>query len=278
MAAKMNVRGADTIKVGAALAERTGSNLSVISVTKPPKAPEQLNLEEGQVSESVDPQQILVRRPDKTEFERAGNELKLVHLSSGNPARIIALFAEQTGADLVMLGTHRSSGFESLLPGSAGENIVKESGVPVLASTREGNSPFKRILIAVDLSGHSQSLLDWACRLAWVDGSEVRVIHSEGLSRRLWMALTFRSNRAFQGPAWRRFMRQFWESDLPGHPQVILRKGHPGRAVLREARAWDADLLVIGTRRLSPPFVKRLGRTARYLLRHGGRSILAVPN
>jgi nucleotide-binding universal stress UspA family protein len=179
---------------------------------------------------------------------------------------------------LVVVGTHHSSGFESLLPGSWGEKIVKESGVPVLATTREVDSSFRRILVAVDLSGHSQSLLDWASRLAWTDGAEVRVIHAEGLLRRLWIALTFRGDRTFRGSAWRRFMRRFWESDFPGQPQVILRKGHPGRAVLREARSWDADLLVIGTRRLGLPFTNRLGKTAKYLLRHGGRSILAVPD
>lgn len=278
VAAKMNVTGVDTMKAGAALAKRTGADLSVISVIKPSRSPERPDLERGSVAEWVESQRNRIRRFVETELARVDCEPKLVHVSSGNPASIIAIFAEQTASELLMLGTHRSSGFGSILPGSTGEGIVKESEIPVLSTSGEGIGPFKRILIPVDLSGQSLSLLDWARRLAWIDGAEIRVIHSEGLVKRLWLALTFRGDHTFRGRAWRRFMRRFWESDFPGHPQIVVRRGHPGRAVLREARTWDADLLVIGMRRLDLPLVKRLGRTAKYLLRHGGRSILAIPD
>jgi nucleotide-binding universal stress UspA family protein len=278
VAAKMNVTGVDTIKAGAALAKRTGADLSVISVIKPSMSLARADPEEGSAPEWVESEKNRIRRFVETELAKVGCEAKLVHVSSGNPANIIAIFAEQTASDLLMLGTHRSSGFGSILPGSAGEGIVRESEIPVLSTSGGGIGPFKRILIPVDLSRRSQSLLDWARRLAWVDGAEIRVIHSEGLVKRLWLALTFRGDRTFRGQAWRRFMRRFWESDFPGQPQIVVRRGHPGRAVLREARTWDADLLVIGTRRLNLPFVKRLGRTAKYLLRHGGRSILAIPD
>lgn len=278
VATKLNVGGADAVNAGAALAERTGAKLSVISVVEPPGSPERLPPAEGRISEWLDSQRSRVRKFVEKELDQTGFKPRLVHVSSGDPTSLIPIFAELSASDLLLVGTHRSSGFESILAGSPGEQIVKHSGVPVLAATRGGGGPFKRILIAVDLSIHSQPLLDWAGRLAWADGSEVRVVHSEGPLKRLWFSLTFRGYRIFRGRAWRRFIRRFRESEFPGHPQVILRKGHPGRAVLREARKWDADLLVIGMRRLSFPSKARLGRTAKYVLRHGGRSILAVPN
>lgn len=276
VAAKMNVTGADAMKAGAALAERAGAHLSVISVIEPRQTPEPLNPEEGQRSEWMESMRNRIRRFIKTEFEGIGYEPKRVHVSSGNPAGLVAIFAEQTASELLIIGPHRASDFDSILPGSPGEKIIRESKVPVLALGRNGSTPFKRILVAVDLSLHSQILLDWASRLAWIDDSEIRVVHSEALWRGPWRSLTFQSSRTFRRPSWRRLMRRFLESELPGNPQIVLRKGHPGRAVLREARTWNADLLVIGTRRLSLPFSMRIGRTTKYLLRHGGRSILAV--
>ena len=263
---------------GAALAERTGAELSVISIVEPSRSPERFPLAEGRGSEWVESQRNQVRGFVGKELEQGGFKPALVYVSSGNPASLIAVFAEQSASDLLMVGTHRSSGFESVMAGSPGEKIIKHSVIPVMAATREGSGPFKRILVAVDLSVHSQSLLNWAGRLAWANGSEVRVIHSEGPWRRLGLALTFRGYRPFRGGAWRRLIKRILDSEFPGRPQVILRKGHPGRVILREARTWDADLLIIGMRRFSYPFMTRLGRTAKYLLRHGGRSVLAVPN
>ena len=77
VAAKMNVTGADTMKAGSALAERTGAHLSVVSVIEPSKAPEQVELEKGQVSEWIGSQQKQVRGFVETEFESADYKPKL---------------------------------------------------------------------------------------------------------------------------------------------------------------------------------------------------------
>ncbi|PSQ08250.1 stress response protein [Halobacteriales archaeon QS_5_70_15] len=50
----------------------------------------------------------------------------------GGPAREIAAYAERSGADLVVMGTHGRGGINRLLLGSVAERVVRSSPVPVL--------------------------------------------------------------------------------------------------------------------------------------------------
>lgn len=55
-----------------------------------------------------------------------------VHLLDGSPSREIVRFAEELGADLVVMGTHGRGGIDRLLLGSVAERVVRSSSVPVL--------------------------------------------------------------------------------------------------------------------------------------------------
>jgi nucleotide-binding universal stress UspA family protein len=277
VAVRPDMSGSSALNAGAALAERTGAKLSAVSVVEALGSSEQVPPEADRVSEEVDSQSARVRTALEQKLERAGLKPKFVHVTSGHPAGLVGVFAEQSPTDLLIIGSHVSHGFESVRAGSTGEQIVKGSRLPVMVATRGGSSRFRRILIAVDLSNHSHSVLEWAHRLAWVDFSEVRVVHSEGPWKRLWKWLTFRGSRPFQGRPWQRFLGRFWELKFPGENRIFLRHGHAGRAVLREARVWNADLIVIGMRRFNWPSRARLGKTTKYVLRQGGRSTVVVP-
>jgi nucleotide-binding universal stress UspA family protein len=50
----------------------------------------------------------------------------------GSPAREIVDHAVQTGADLLVMGTHGRSGVDRLLLGSVAERVVRTSPIPVL--------------------------------------------------------------------------------------------------------------------------------------------------
>lgn len=49
----------------------------------------------------------------------------------GEPAAMILLMAEQTGADMIVLGTHGRRGLRRLLVGSVAESVVREAACPV---------------------------------------------------------------------------------------------------------------------------------------------------
>ena len=50
----------------------------------------------------------------------------------GSPSREIITHAEETGCDLVVMGTHGRGGIDRLLLGSVAEKVVRGSSVPVL--------------------------------------------------------------------------------------------------------------------------------------------------
>ena len=278
VATDLSVGGKAAVTAGAALAERAGAKLSVVSVVEPPKSPELQHPTEPGIAEWVNSQQDLVRMKVGLELEEAGLRSTLVHVSAGDPPSLVAAFAQKLHSNLVMVGAHRLSRFERVLAGSTGEEIIRHSACPVMVATRNGSGPFQRILVAVDLSPGFQSILDQASQLAQCDGSEVRVVYSEEPSKSFWRKLTFQDYRTHRQNDRRRFEESIRESQFPGQPQSIVLHGHAGPAVLREARKWDADLIVMGVRRFKLLFPTRIGRTSRYVLRHGDRSIMVVPN
>lgn len=50
----------------------------------------------------------------------------------GDPAEKIVEFAEEKGADLIVMGTHGNTGMLRLLMGSVAEGVVRRSPIPVL--------------------------------------------------------------------------------------------------------------------------------------------------
>lgn len=54
------------------------------------------------------------------------------HVLEGGPAREIVAYADRSGADLVVMGTHGRGGINRILLGSVAERVVRSSPVPVL--------------------------------------------------------------------------------------------------------------------------------------------------
>ena len=54
------------------------------------------------------------------------------HVLEGSPAREIVAYADRSGADLVVMGTHGRGGINRLLIGSVAERVVRTAPVPVL--------------------------------------------------------------------------------------------------------------------------------------------------
>lgn len=62
-----------------------------------------------------------------------GSALKVVRtLRTGSPALNIVQYAQETGMDLIVMGTHGRSGFSHLVLGSVAENVVRRAACSVL--------------------------------------------------------------------------------------------------------------------------------------------------
>jgi nucleotide-binding universal stress UspA family protein len=91
-----------------------------------------------------------------------------VAMLSGVPAREIAKYARQQGADLIVASTHGRTGVSRAWFGSVADSLAREAAIPVLmVRPQDGETikqkadapPFERILIALDGSDQSESVL-----------------------------------------------------------------------------------------------------------------------
>ena len=195
-------------------------------------------------------------------------------LFAGRVCDIVAEQARAFGADLIVLGSHGRRGVGRMLLGSDAERILRLAPVPVLLiratggatptdsateSRREeapNRSPYRSILVPVDGSATSMAGVSEAIRLARLTGGEIRLVHvlDPWLYANGFEAPATYCNEVL--PAMRRDGARIL--DEARAPVVAA-----GRAVtstlieqlaerisdmlLREARQWNADLIVIGS-------------------------------
>lgn len=106
---------------------------------------------------------------------RAEAEARSVKASAeilvGGLAPTLTAFAGESGADLIVMGTHGRRGLEHFVLGSATEGVLRASAVPVLtlhsfAPRDEGASAFSNLFVALDDSDSADAALALATRYA----------------------------------------------------------------------------------------------------------------
>jgi nucleotide-binding universal stress UspA family protein len=96
-----------------------------------------------------------------------------------SPAEGIVQSARSQKSDLICIGTHGRTGFSRLAMGSVAERVVQHAPCPVLAvrGHDKGEVSIRRILLAVDFSDFTPSLLKLAQRLAADESAEIDLVH-----------------------------------------------------------------------------------------------------
>lgn len=139
---------------------------------------------------------------------------------------------------------------------------------------------FKKILVPIDIAepGIAEVGIALAAELAALDGGEVRLIHVVAdlpyglgvfLPPNLFMDLEASARSSLREIA--------AKADVPaGHSSFTIRTGVPYHEVLTEARAWSADLLVVGSHSLPEKKPHHLGSNAENIVRHAACSVLVM--
>ena len=191
-------------------------------------------------------------------------------------------------ADLIVIGAfgHRKA---DVGVGTVATACVRRSPVDVLMvrDTRAdgGQSPFRRIMAAVDFSETSLRAVARAASVAARDQSELHVVH---VFRAPWSQLQFRLSRTQFDPSLQRRYREALEMRLAefcrpaleaegvkATPQVMDYAGHRS-GIVECAGQMGADLIVLGTRGHTNLRDVLLGSTAERALSESTCSILAV--
>ena len=181
----------------------------------------------------------------------------------GDPTEIIVLHADARPVDLIVMATERRTGWARLRQRSVAERVLRRTRRPTLVVGADAGdeSGFTNVLVAVDLSPGSASLIDAALMFAGGDPERLTIVHAadrveaEGHVRRQIVDLV----RASLGP----------DVTVRAH----VGRGPAAEIIRRQAAAVDAGLIVMGRSRR----FLHLGSTAVRLLRSIDRALLIVP-
>ena len=210
-------------------------------------------------------------------YEMRDHELKLVHdslsaaeaalrregvvvtteLRDGDAASQILTAAKEFCAELLVVGSKGLSGLDEFLLGSVSRNVAKHAKCPVLV-VRGSATTFHKVLLAVDVSDHSRQAAEFLGHLPLPAAAEVTALH------------VVRPYSPFPGilptdrPEFNTAVEEVREQHLKAAKALVadagrrvgrmpevttcVRNGGPSEEVLRFAKEWGADLLIVGAR------------------------------
>jgi len=202
-----------------------------------------------------------------------------LHVSSTTAAEAVLGFAQEHGADLIVLGAHRHR--KILDFGGTGRAVLARSTCPVWIEPAEARR-FERILAPIDLSPFTELVLTAARDLASRFEVPVRVLHvfsppqftRNGLrGTTLDLGRIVQDLRVAEQEKTRQLVRAFDWGALP--VETDFAEGSPSDEIVE--RSASTDLVVLGTHGHRGLVRAVLGSCAYRVLKHARGPILVVP-
>jgi nucleotide-binding universal stress UspA family protein len=187
------------------------------------------------------------------------------------PARVILDWSTR-GYDLLALGSPASSWPASLLSvGVSGKALGAFPTALLVARPLAQSRRFAdRIVVASDGLETSHAPIALGARLARAYGSAVTLVHALGRESRTKRALSREREHALQEQA--RTLAGTHGSD---RIELLVKPGRPGVVTVSAAKAADASLVVMGSRRLEG--MRAMGSVSRRVVHQARCSVLLVP-
>lgn len=191
-----------------------------------------------------------------------------VLVRKGEPHAVILAAADARDDDLIVLGPSRPQGLLAGLRGSTIDRVLRGGTRPVLSVRQPPQGPYRRVLIATDLSGTSALAAQTAGRLGLLDGARIRLVHAVDRVTGGDLEPAEAALRAFAaGP----------ESGLPDGVEVSALAGSPQMALRLAVNGFAPDLVILGTSGNSGLRRLMLGSVAEDLLEWLPVDVLVVP-
>lgn len=99
-----------------------------------------------------------------------------IEIVLGRPYVTILGMSEKTGAELIVLGTHREDAFKDMFRGTTAERVVRAGDVPVLLVKDRTTGPYRQVMVGVDFSVYSRRAL--ACAIELVPDGTFNLVHA----------------------------------------------------------------------------------------------------
>jgi nucleotide-binding universal stress UspA family protein len=179
-----------------------------------------------------------------------------VLLRAGDPFEVVVQTADERAVDLVVMGAHRKRILRDVVIGTTVERVMRAGRHPVLMVNRAPAEPYRRAVVASDLSEASAGALRTAAALGFLGASEVAVPHAfMPLAKDMMVYAGVEGEKvaehvAHAGADARSKLDAFLQGCCPAlleHP-LLVEEGDPIGVIGRAVARLDAELVVIGTR------------------------------
>jgi len=188
-----------------------------------------------------------------------------VTVRHGHGDAATALIAACAPADLLVVGSHRRGALTGLILGSVSRRCVKHALCPVVVvhpQSRPSRST-GRVVVGVDMSGHSRTALHVAAEEARRRGGQLDVVHAVYWENSGYELIVPTAEQLVE---WGRRLvdTELAKAGVAGNPVVV--HGHAADVLVRASA--DADLLVLGRRGRGMLSEPRLGSVSAQCLHH----------
>lgn len=276
-----------TIRYAAAVATHFGARLIFLTV-EDPLLTEAIDLGTGVVWEPEETRKEITRFVDKVFHNAPPAGVTLEYeVAVGKPADEILRIAAERQCDLIVMGTHGLTGMRKLFFGSTTERVLRETTVPVLATTPSDPGPLhlsdaraiiRRILVPVDLSEHSLPQiqvargLSEALQVPMIAAHVIEPMRSP-LAEKLHLPHLDLERKTRAEDALDDLI-----ATVPRqlHPEALVVYGDPAEEIAKLARDRQAGLVVIGLH-ASPMRGPRMGSVTYRVLCLAPALVLALP-
>lgn len=192
--------------------------------------------------------------------------------------------AEETAADLIVIGPHRSR-WSNAFVGTTAERVVRRSDRPLLVAVEVPSAHHRGTLLALDFDEASEFAARRALAMGVFDHTEVVVMHAfeapaEHLMKRALEPGTEVAEyvRAEGRAARKELQKLLADLELPPTVQTVASiKGSPARTILEAAQQLDSDLIVLGTNRRTGFERALVGSVTADVIRDAHRDVLIIP-
>ena len=213
-----------------------------------------------------------------------GKSVKLtIHVEFKTIWKGIVEAAEALGADLLVLGSHRSRGIMELFRGTTVQRVAKVTKTPLLVVNNATPGPYRDVIVGVDFSDCSRNAINVGATLApkgTLTLTNVYHVPFKEFTKRADPDGAIEKRDRLQTESELAKEMKAFEKRLENKSLKLKRtfiEGGPAPVLLEQARRRDSDLICVGSHGRSWLAEAFIGNTARELLSAAPCDVLVVP-
>jgi nucleotide-binding universal stress UspA family protein len=228
---------------------------------------------------------VRLRLVDIADRLEAADRTVDVGVLEGRPASEIIIEAGRFGADLIVMGARGLSAVRRVLLGSVSAEVVDHAPCPVLVA-RHG--AVDRVLFATDGSPDSKRAAEFISGSSLFGNAEIRVVSVVDPGMPWWTGLSpvdGMTSMDIYADAVETARRRATAAAEEGaeslgreHSTAVAARpdGDVASTIVAEAKAWAADIVVVGSRSFGPLRRVLIGSISRSVLHDAPMSVLIV--